>query len=70
MDLDELIAHLRNVRANYPGCSVVIGTPSQVLHRRIPGMNAGFRLPIADGACLGDQDGETSSLFIVTKREV
>lgn len=66
MDLAELIGKLKSVQANYPGCKVVIATSSQVAGNKIGGMNAAFRVPIADGAGLGDEDGETYSLFIVT----
>ena len=67
VDLAELIGKLRNVQSNYPGCKVVVATSAQV-SGGIPGMNAAFRLPIADGSCLGDQNGEVGSLFIVTVR--
>lgn len=70
MDLDELIGRLRNVRGANPGCKVVIATSSQVTRGAIPGMTAAFRIPIASGSCLGDQDGEVDDLFIVTKQEV
>lgn len=66
MDLDALIGQLQNVRALYPNSRVFIATSSQVINTAVPGMNAGYRLPVVDGSCLGDQNGEVGSLFLVT----
>jgi hypothetical protein len=66
MEIDKLVKDLTENAGLYPGSRVVIGTSSQVLNREIRGMVAAKRLPIAEGSTLGDEDGECSSLFLVT----
>lgn len=71
MEVTDLIGKLRDVRSNFPGCKVVIATGRQVTSPTpIPGLVAAYRVPIADGSCLGDADGELDALFIVATRDV
>lgn len=67
MDLDTLIRYLQQARIG-GNSEVLVGTPSQVL-RGISGQRASWRLGIADGAGLGDQEGECDSLFLILVRE-
>ncbi len=66
MDLDELIRRLQTIQLSFPTSQVLIATASQVLNESVLEMNAAYRIPLADGSGLGDQDGEVASLFIVT----
>jgi hypothetical protein len=66
MDLDELIRKLQKARSDYGPGSVIIGSTNQVIHATIPSMDSAWSLPIAEGSCLGDEDGEVERLFIVT----
>lgn len=68
MRLDDLIQKLQDTQVTYPGSCVFVATSAQILRSSPPNMNAVYQLPIADGSCLGDQDGEVDSLFIVTMK--
>lgn len=63
MDLDSLIGELRTARSAYPGRKVKIATHRQI--KAMTGVRATINVPIADGSCLGDEDGEVDSLYVV-----